>query len=148
MNAVIEIHRNRAGAAAIDAHLRACDDSFVPALSRRVEIDAYAATIMARAERFEAWSGDHLIGLLAAYCNDPAQRVAFVTSVSVAPLWQGRGIASRLLRDCIEHVRRSGMQRIELEVDVRSSAATYVYKKHGFSVASTDEQTQTMQLAV
>ena len=148
MNVIIDTRRNRAGAAQIDTHLRACDNSFVPALSRRVEIDAYAGKIVARAERFEAWSGDHLIGLLAAYCNDPEQRVAFVTSVSVAPQWQGRGIASLLLQDCIEHVRRSGMQRIELEVNVRSSAATHFYKKHGFSVASTHEQTQTMQLDV
>ena len=88
MNPLVHIHRNRASAAEIDAHLRACDDSFAPALSRRVDIDAYASKIAARAERFEAWANDRLVGLLAAYCNDPERRVAFVTSVSVMHRWR------------------------------------------------------------
>ena len=148
MNAVVQFHRNRASAAEIDAHLSMCDDSFVPPLSRRVEIDAYAAKIVARAERFEAWADDRLVGVLAAYCNNPERRMAFVTSVSVVPGWQGRGIAARLLQACIEHVSEAGIECIELDVDPRNSSATLLYKKHGFSVANNGERTLTLQLTI
>ena len=148
MNLPAQSRRNCATAADIGAHLRACDDSFVPPLSRRVEIVTYAAKIVARAERFEAWTDDGLVGLLAAYCNELELRVAFVTSVSVVPEWQGQGIASELLRSCIAYVRQGSIQRIELEVDLRNPAAALLYKKHGFAVVSTREHTQTLQLAI
>ena len=142
------VQRNESSVTAIADHLRACDDSFVPPLGSRVEIDDYAAKIVARAERFEAWSGSCLVGLLAAYCNDPARKVAFVTSVSVLPGWQGQGVASRLLRACVEHARQGRLERIELEVDPRNSAATLLYQKHGFAIACAHDQTQTWQLAL
>ena len=148
MNTAADLQRNRATAAAIADHLRACDRSFVPPLGARVEIDDYAAKIVAHAERFEAWSNDRLVGLLAVYCNDPVGKVAFVTSVSVLPGWQGQGVASRLLRACIEQLRQGHFEQIELEVDARNSAATLLYRKHGFSVASTRDHTQSLRLAV
>jgi ribosomal protein S18 acetylase RimI-like enzyme len=142
------VERNRAGAAVVGAHLRACDASFVPPLSERVDLDAYAAKIVSRTERFEVWSGDLLAGLVAAYCNDPERRAAFVTSVSVLPSCQGRGLASRLLRATIEHVRQAGFGHLELEVDARNTVALFLYQRHGFAVASTREHKQILQLTV
>lgn len=144
----VEIRRNHAGAAAVSAHLRACDASFVPPLSPRVALEAYAEKIVSRAERFEAWSGACLVAFLGAYCNAPESRTAFVTSVSVLPLWQGKGIASRLLQACIEYVREGDFQRIELEVDLQNTAAFHLYQNHGFEVASTSERSQILHLAV
>ena len=148
MNPAVNIHRNLATATEISVHLRACDLAFVPALSERIEIDAYAAKIAALAERFEAWSDQALIGMVAAYCNDPDSRVAFVTSVSVVPQQQGLGIASQLLRHCIEHVRPLGFERIELEVDRQNTAATVLYRRHGFSVSVLRERTETLNLTL
>jgi ribosomal protein S18 acetylase RimI-like enzyme len=148
MNEPLDVQRNRGSVAEIASHLRACDDSFVPPLSARVAIDDYAAKIAARAERFELWADDRLIGLLASYCNDPLGTVAFVTSVSVVPAWQGRGLASQLLRACIECVRQAGFGRIELEVDAKNATAVQLYRRHGFSLASVREGTQLLQLAV
>lgn len=144
----VELMRNRAGAAQVAAHLRACDGAFVPPLSERVDLDAYATKIVQHAERFEAWSGQDLTGLVAAYCNDPERQAAFVTSVSVLPPWHGRGVASRLLDACVEFVREIGVERIELVVDTHNEAATRLYRKHGFAVSDTDERAQTMHLTV
>jgi ribosomal protein S18 acetylase RimI-like enzyme len=148
MKSKVSLQRNHAGVGKISAHLRACDAAFVPPLSQRLAIDAYSEKIVTRAERFEAWSDDDLVGLLAAYCNDSGRRSAFVTSVSVMPQWQGLGVASRLLQACIDHATTGGFQRIELEVDVRNAPAALLYTKHGFSVARTEEGTQTMQLTI
>lgn len=142
----VEIRRNHAGAVAISAHLQACDTSFVPPLSLRVALETYAEKIVSRAERFEAWSGASLVALLGVYCNAPASRTAFVTNISVLPLWQGKGIASRLLRSCIKHLHEGDFERIELEVALHNTAALRLYQKHGFEVASTSDCAQILHL--
>jgi ribosomal protein S18 acetylase RimI-like enzyme len=143
----IQLHRNRSGTAEVAEHLRACDASFARPLSQRVDLDTYAAKIVTRAERFEAWTGGRLAGLVAAYCNDPARRVCFVTSVSVVPDCQGRGIASHLLAACVAHARRAGFKHVELEVDGHNTAAAGLYRRQGFAEVGMREYSQILQLA-
>ena len=148
MNAPFVLERNRAGAAEVGAHLRACDTSFVPPLGERVDLDAYASKIVAQAERFEAREGDSLVGLVAAYCNDPARRTAFITSVSVLLSRQGHGVASRLLHECIAHVRLLGFEHLELEVDSRNVPAERLYLRLGFELVGADDCSQRLRLTV
>ena len=101
-----------------------------------MDLAAYADRIVRHAERFEAWSGPQLAGLVAAYCNDPQGHRAFITSVSVLPAWQGHGIASRLLRECLQFVRAAGVEAIELEVHEANVAALGLYRRHGFAGAA------------
>ena len=70
MNPKIEICTNRAGSRQIADHLRACDSSFTPPLSSKLELSSYAQKIARKADRFEAWVCDELVGMVAAYCND------------------------------------------------------------------------------
>lgn len=133
MSEAVELRANRAGVAELTAHLSRCDAAFVPPLSGRVAIDAYAQKMMDKAMRFEAWHAGELVGLVATYCNDPEKRTAFITSVSVLPSWQGRGIAAKLMAHCIDHVRGQGFGYIELEVDQRNLAAVTLYEKYGFA---------------
>jgi ribosomal protein S18 acetylase RimI-like enzyme len=140
--------RNRSDRDAVETYLRACDAAFRPPLSERVDLTAYAEKIAARAERFEAWDGARLAGLVAAYCNDPERRAAFVTSVSVAPQLHGRGVASRLLGACIDHARASGFARVELEVDARNEPALALYRRHGFVPAGPQGQARSLHLAL
>jgi ribosomal protein S18 acetylase RimI-like enzyme len=128
---------NRAGVEEIDRHLRRCDAQFLPALSGRVEIGSYAGKISAHAVRFEAWAGDELIGLVAAYCNDAQRRFCHITNVSVFSEYTGEGIASRLLHDCIEYAKVEGLGRIGLEVTAEHQAAVRLYEKCGFSASGT-----------
>lgn len=128
----IRFAQDEAGAVQIAAHLRACDAVFVPPLSERVDIAAYADKIAVNAERFEAWVDDELAGVVAAYCNTQDKGAAFITSISVLPAWQGKGIASRLLERCIAYVRALDFARIELEVAGGNEVAVALYGKHGF----------------
>ncbi len=116
----------------VASHLRQCDSTFVPPLSSRVDIASYADKIVHHARRFEAWGNGVLLGLVAAYCNSPDKISAFITSVSVLPSEQGRGIASHLLIDCIRQISKMGFAQIGLEVDCSNHAARLLYRKHGF----------------
>jgi ribosomal protein S18 acetylase RimI-like enzyme len=127
---------NRATIADIAAHLARCDAQFIPPLSTRIELDVYAAKIAAHAERFEAWAEDGLAGLIAVYCNDPARRAGFITNVSVVPERGGQGIATRLMRDCVDHVRREGFALLSLRVGQGNGTAIRLYGKCGFTAAA------------
>ena len=134
MSASVVFATNTATVSEIAEHLSRCDDTFVPPLSRRTEIGAYARKIGQQAERFEAWASGTLVGLVAVYCNDAERRTAYVTNVSVEPGFRRSGIASGLIANCIEGAMRAGFAGIELEVDGANEAAIDLYRKHGFAV--------------
>lgn len=148
MSTAAEFNTNRAGIAELAEHLTHCDAGFVPRLSTRVDLLAYAQKMVDKAVRFEAWHGGKLVGLVAAYCNDPDKRAAFVTSVSVVPEWQGRRVADTLMGQCLGHVRQQGYAQVELEVDRHSLAAVTLYRKHGFVTTRTSGASLIMTLAL
>ncbi|HJV75039.1 MAG TPA: GNAT family N-acetyltransferase [Noviherbaspirillum sp.] len=146
MIAPIEYLLNSASETEIAAHLRACDGNFVPRLSSRIEIGGYAKKISSNAVRFEAWSACTLIGLVAAYCNNPETRLAYITSVSVLHEWTGKGIAANLMDHCIKHAKASGMRQISLEVAKDNALAIGLYLKSGFVATSTNAALVNMTL--
>lgn len=146
MSENIEFGSNKASEAQIAGHLSHCDADFVPRLSDRVEIAEYAKKIAGKAMRFEAWSGNELVGLVAAYCNDREKRIAYITSVSVLREWTGKGIAASLMQQCIEHAKTSGMRQISLEVAGNNAPAIKLYEKSGFVAGKTNGPFVTMEL--
>jgi 2-polyprenyl-3-methyl-5-hydroxy-6-metoxy-1,4-benzoquinol methylase len=134
----VELRAGSASAEAVEILLRACDAAFVPPLSSRVDIAAYARKLAAHARLFEAWDGPELAGLLAMYCNDTATRTAFVSSVSVAPAHARRGIAGSLLRQAIDAAHAAGMRVLALETGAANAAALALYRKHGFALIGFD----------
>ena len=148
MSESVEFGLNKASEAQIVEHLLRCDADFVPPLSDRVEISDYAKKIASKAMRFEAWSGDMLVGLVAAYYNDQEQRIAYITGVSVLREWTGKGIAASLMRRCIDNAKASGMRQISLEVANGNSPAFGLYEKSGFIAGKTNAPFVTMNLSL
>lgn len=146
MKEIVEYRLNQASAAEIADHLLHCEDDFVQLLRARVEIDAYAAKLKRQATTFEAWSGNALAGLVAAYCNDHTNNFTYITSVSVLKVWKSKGIALRLVKQCIEHASSSGMRRIGLEVARSNVAAIKLYEGCGFVVTDSDDESFVMNL--
>jgi len=114
----------------------------------KVNIHEYSTKIRTRAKTFEAWSGKALVGLVAAYMNDSRTRAGFITSVSVAKGFIGRGIASALLDRCLEKSRQEGMKTIRLEVGLESLEAIRLYKNFGFSETVRQGETVSMELEI
>lgn len=137
---------NSASVAEVADHLQECDSSFVPPLSERVDISAYARKLATLAVRFECWDGALLVGLVASYDNDSARPSAFVTSVSTTISHQGRGIATRLLRQCVAHASRLGARAVVLEASAAQASALRLYEKIGFKQQSQRESILTLCL--
>lgn len=143
---MVEYLLNKASELEIAKHLLDCDADFIPPLSNRVDISRYAHKIASRATRFEAWSGSTLVGLIAAYCNDQENRIAYITSVSVMREWVGQGIAADLLKQCITYAKDSGMRQISLEVESNNQPAIGLYEKQGFIMGQTNTPFVNMNL--
>lgn len=140
--AALQFSRNQSDADAIARHLEACSNSFVPPLHGRVAIPAYADKLARRAERFEAWQGDRLVGLVAIYCPDGGE--AFVSNVSVLPEAARQGIGRRLVADAIVYARRCAVA-MTLQVDCRAPALA-LYRSAGFVPMGEDGDTLTLRL--
>jgi len=136
MSAAVEYRSDTASEADIAEHLLRCNTDFVPPLSDRVDIRAYAKKIARSATRFEAWSRGTLVGLVAAYCNDREGKIAYITSFSVLGEAMGQGVGTRLMGHCVEHAGALGMRRINLEVGGANAPAIGLYEKTGFRASA------------
>jgi ribosomal protein S18 acetylase RimI-like enzyme len=123
---------NTSSAKDILLHLVSCDKIFDPALSTRVDLNAYASKLYENAVRFEAWSESELVGLIAAYFN-PDSMAGFITNVSVLKEKLGKGIASALMQDCIKYAGERGYHEIALEVMKNNDTAIGLYRKFLFT---------------
>ncbi len=146
MRPELTFHQSRADRDEIQEHLMLCETDFIPPLSVRTDIRAYTQKVFERSSRFEAWSGGRLIGLVAAYFNDPDTRVAYITNVSVLRSWRGEGIARGLLGRCLDDARKIGFDFIELEVDRHNEAAIRLYDALRFQNGRTSGSVVTMFL--
>lgn len=146
MSSTIDYRLNNASGSKVAEHLLRCDEYFLPPLSERVEITAYAQKLVSKAARFEAWSGDTMVGLVAIYCNDMETRIAHITSVSVLHEWMNKGIAARLMEQCIAYAQAYGVHTIKLEVASDNAPAICLYAKHGFIVGESHTDLTIMYL--
>lgn len=136
-NRPVSYRMSQAAQSQILEHLNACDEQFHPPLSQRVDLPDYASKLHSRAVTFEAWGGDQLVGLVAAYLNhESAPTTAFVSSVSVLSDYRSRGIGRHLLTDCHREARNRGIQKVSLEVSPASRHAIDLYLNLGYCVAT------------
>ncbi len=131
---------NRASFSDLVGHLRECDVDISPRLSSRVNIDDYAQKLISHAVRFEAWTDSRLVGVLAAYCNDPERKISYITNVSVLKGMRGNGIADRLMMECVQNAKKYDFKKISLEVSAENYPAIKLYEKHGFIVRELNEE--------
>lgn len=123
--------RDEANAGQLLAHLQATDASFIPPLSTRLDLTAYAEKLVTRAFRIEAWDGPVLAGCIAMYAND-LDRSGFISNVSVLPSHQGCGLAGQLLERTLQLAMELRLKRIRLEVHNDNGPARALYRRHGF----------------
>ena len=117
----------------IRSHLSGCDRRFSPPLSDRVDIGEYSKKLRLNAVTFEAWNGESMVGLVAAYI-DTSERSCFITNTSVLAGFSRRGVAAKLLAACLERARAEQVEAVSLEVSQDSHPAIRLYTKFGFQV--------------
>lgn len=71
-----------------------------------------------------------IVGTIA--CKVVNNREGHLRGMAVVPLWQGRGIAQRLLDRAESHLRESGCHRITLDTTEPLRRAIRFYERNGF----------------
>lgn len=127
-------------------HLWSCDKNHNPKLSERLDIPNYARKIFEKSVTFEAWSKDHLIGLIAAYLDNEEQ--GFITNVSVSEEYMKKGIAKTLIQHCINDAVCKRIGILSLEVSNKNNTAINLYTKFGFKNHSQNSPSVIMRLNV
>jgi ribosomal protein S18 acetylase RimI-like enzyme len=129
----------------IYAHLCACNRSYKPPLNEKVEILEYSNKLFEKSVTFEAWSGESLVGLVAAYLDDPSD-FGYISNVSVTAGFRGKKIGKLLIEMCISRSRKRNIHEIRLEVSKDSIQAVELYKKLGFKELGSSGSSILMQL--
>lgn len=116
----------------IFSHLQNCSSDFTPPLDEKVDIGEYSKKIFEKSVTFEAWVDKSLIGLVAAYFNNTEDKLCYITNVSVINNYKGLGIASELLKSCMNYAIQNNFKEIILEVSQSNNGAIHLYEKQGF----------------
>lgn len=132
----------------IYSHLMKCNENFIPRLERKVNIKEYSKKIIEKAVTFETYSGDTMVGLVAAYFNDPDGKTGYITDVSTVREYMGKGIASILINLSIDYAKKHGFRTIILEVTKANDHAVNLYKKLGFQEFEDKHKSMLMKLDV
>jgi len=128
----LEYTTGKAGAEDLLGHLLTCNPDFIASLRNKTDLPAYARKLAENSVTFEAWDRGKLVGLIAAYFNDPHKASGFVSNVSTASGYAGKGIASRLMDMCIRYGTDRQFPEISLEVEIGNRPALALYAKFGF----------------
>jgi ribosomal protein S18 acetylase RimI-like enzyme len=74
-----------------------------------------------------------IVGFLVACCCKVSRR-GIILRVAVDPAFQGRGIATLLIRRSLETLQEKDLDEVELDVDILKRGAISLYEKVGFKV--------------
>lgn len=74
-----------------------------------------------------------IVGFLVACCCKIARR-GIILRVAVHPAYQGRGIATQLLQQSFQELKKHDLDDVELDVDVVKGGARQLYEKMGFKI--------------
>ena len=120
------------------------DSLLMPPLSSKENFDLrdYAKKIYDNAITFEAYGGNILVGLIAAYFHKEEENFVFITSVSVKKEFHTQGIAFRLLHQCMLKAEIEDYKEINLIVHKDNCKAISLYKKFGFEVVETYDNSE------
>jgi ribosomal-protein-alanine N-acetyltransferase len=77
-----------------------------------------------------------IVGFLVACCCKVARR-GIILRVAVHPEYQGQSIATQLLRQSFQELKKKDLDELELDVDVVKAGARRLYEKLGFRVMET-----------
>ena len=65
-------------------------------------------------------------------CSRVRHDAAHITQLCVAPRWRARGLGTRLLAHCLEHLAQSRIATVSLTVTASNTGARSLYERHSF----------------
>lgn len=114
----------------------------------RVDLYDFSVKLSLNAKHFYAYEGEEMVGFIAAYFNDPINRVAYISTVSVVLSYQGKGLGSKLLNEACLYAKEKDFRAIKLQVRKENNKALRWYEGFGFSILETLEDSYLLEKKV
>ena len=130
--ALITAHRHRMftdNGLATEEQLHAMDANFEPWVRERLEDGRYVGLLLEEEGKAIASAGIHFADFPPHYLHVEAGR-AYLLNFYTEPTARGRGLASQLLRACVEECRARGSKVVTLHA---SKFGRPIYEKFGFT---------------
>lgn len=122
------------------------DESIIPKLSERVDLDEYAEKLSERAELFYAIRQGKDIGNCAIYLNSGSY--GYISSIAVTKEGQDSGIGTQLWNYVLKRAIEKKIKLITLMVYETNSKAIAFYKRNGFYIIEKSQGWIKMQFEV
>lgn len=129
--------------ARIESFLREIEDIMIPALTNRVNIDAYSQKLAVNADTIFIVKDSVDIASCSIYCNSEN---AFISSIAVKQEFLHTGIGTFMLNNVIEHSRKKKCKKMLLKVHNNNFSAIHFYEKNGFCITEIADNWNTMEL--
>jgi len=129
-------YKNSAQRIDIYNHMRVCSQVLMKEILSDISLENYADKIYEKADSYEWWVDDCLVGLIGIYTNRGNLFPSFITLVSILDKFSSKGIGTKLMDFLIEDLKNNDFVNIELEVKKSNYIAINFYKKIGFAIIS------------
>jgi len=106
----------------------------------RVDLIEFSMKLSLNAKHFYLFQQGEVAGFLAAYFNDMENKVAYISTVSLFPQFQGQGLGGAMLDEACCYAKKNGFKVVRLQVRRNNVGALRFYIKHGFFKAETLEE--------
>ena len=114
--------------------LKKNDSQFNPLLSSRLDLKHYSIKLSKNSTIITYTKLGKLMGFIAFYNNNHSLDFAYISLICVLQEFQGKGIGTTLLRECISFLKKGGIKAIKLEVDIQNISGLKFYNKFGFDI--------------
>lgn len=117
--------------------LTICSSSFYDqSLNNTEAISSLAKKFAKYAQFYYVHISKYICGFCSFYANDVVSREAYLSMIIINHEYQGKGIGSFLLNNCISSCKNEGMASLLLEVNKNNRKAIIFYEKKGFIILS------------
>lgn len=79
------------------------------------------------------YDDDILVAVMDLILNYPKENIAFIGFFVLDYAYQGQGIASEIISDCIQHLKLSGYSKVRLAIDKGNFQSERFWKRNHFS---------------
>ena len=118
------------------------DKWFIPPLSQRTDIRAYASKLYDKGFKFVCLKEGGIIGLCVAYINK-APDYSFGSYTVVDPRFDGMGLGLIVTRNAINYAKEIGSAGFKLKMRAENKMLLKFYQKMGFEIANESYYTNT-----
>lgn len=109
-------------------------------LIERTDISNYTDKVLEKGYAIAYQEKEEIMGVILFYANNITTKEAYISLLGVNEKYQGKHLASNLLKEAFEIIKQNGMEKIKLYTHKTNERAKKLYEKYGFVNVKSDRE--------